>query len=407
MTNDLKILWYINPHDGPYPWHPEGRVAYDPHRIRDIAVAADRGGFYGALTVGKNPFIEISSFIPLTETLRYLIPIYPGQYPPALLVQLAQSFDELSGGRLLFNQVNGTDLILPQYSIYVNSDDRYDLSAEYWTVFKKLYNGEIGGYDGKYFKFGPPPPPRGAREDVHLVQAPHTPVWGSGASPSGVRHAGKVLDTYLTYLHRPDRLGAQISAARAIASQHGRTLPAGTLANVIVRETEEEAWDYARQILEKTGVDNIVNQIRSRLNLGRYNVTAGTREILTFESLQSDDPAIQARIDKLRAGKLPSVRELESYPNIWSGPNGWGALDILDQGWGGYLVGSAENVATRIVELQEKLGIDAFILAGWPLRDEARRVSELLLPLLKLDKTPPVLAPAKAPIEHSSFAKAS
>jgi len=408
MANPLKILWYINPSDGAYPWHPEGRVTYDPHRIRDIAIAADRAGYYGALTVGKNPFIEISSFIPLTQTLRYLIPVYPGQYNPAALVSLAQSFDELSGGRLLFNQVNGTDLILPQFGIDVPSDQRYELSAEYWTVVKQLYAGEIGGYEGKYFRFGPPPPPRSRLNDSDvLVQYPHTPVWGSGASPAGIEHAGKVLDTYLTYLHRPDRLGAQIDAARAVAARRGRTLRAGTLANIIVRETEEEAWDYAQQILEKTGSQNIIRQIENRLKLGRYNVALSSREVPTFNDLESDDPRIQRRIDALRAGKLPDLRDLESAPNIWSGPNGWGALDILDQGWGGYFVGSAESVAARIRELQQNQGIDAFILAGWPLLTEAQRVADLLFPLLDLDRSPPALGPVRTFGEYAELALAS
>ena len=405
MANPLKILWYINPHDGPYPWHPDGRITYDPHRIREIAVAADRAGFYGALTVGKNAFVEASSFIPLTEKLRYLIPVYPGQYQPALLAQMAQTYDELSNGRLIFNQVNGTDLNLPQYGVFVHSDDRYEMSVEYWSVFKKLYSAEIGGYDGKYFKFGPPPPARGGGIKP-LVQSPHTPVWGSGASPAGRRHAGQVLDTYLTYLHRPDRLGKQICEARAYATEYGRTIGIGTLANIIVRESEEEAWDHAQQILQKTGAQNIVRQIESRLSLGRYNVALGSRDVLTFDTLSSTEPKIQSRIDKLRAGKVPDARELEAYPNVWSGPSTWGALDILDQGWGSYLVGSARNIADRMRELQADLGIDVFILAGWPLRDEAQRVADLLFPLLDRDLSQSVMAPQRTPPEFASLGKA-
>lgn len=407
MANPLQILWYMNPNDGPYPWKPEGGRPPSPDHMRSLAQTIDAAGFYGSLIVGRNPFIEVASLIPLTKTMRFLIPIYPGSYTPAILVQQAQTFDELSGGRLLFNQVNGTDLILPQYGIDVPSDERYQLSAEYWKTFKALYAGEIASHDGRYFKFGPPPPPRSPVANPAIVQTPHTPVWGSGASPAGVRHAGEVLDTYLTYIHRPDRLGEQIRSARSVAASHGRTLRAGTLANVIVRETEEEAWAHAQWVLEQTGAEHIVRQIENRLKLGRYNKALGSRDIPTFASLSSDDPAIQRRLDKLRAGKLPDVRELESSPNIWSGPNSWGALDVFDQGWGGYLVGSAENVAARIRELQASLGIDAFILAGWPLEEEARRVSDLLFPLLDLDRSSPVLGPLKFPSDPVPLAQAS
>ena len=93
----------------------------------------------------------------------------------------------------------------------------------------------------------------------------------------------------------------------------------------------------------------------------------------------------------LRAGRVPDARALESYPNVWTGPNPWGAVDLMDQGWGGYFVGSARNVAERIREIQETCGIDSFILAGWPSKEEAKRVSEILMPLLDLHNSRPRL----------------
>jgi len=391
MAEPLQILWYIRHNDGPCPWVPEGTYPEDQNRINELARTIDELGFYGALVVGDSPFIEIASFIPITRRMRFLIPIYPGSYPPATLVMQAKMFDQLSSGRLLFNQVNGTDLILPQFGIDVPSDQRYALSAEYWSVFKQLYAGEIGAHEGKYFRFGPPPPRRANRSAARLVQDPHTPVWGTGSSPAGIEHAGKVLDAFLTYLHRPDRLGAQIASARAVAARHGRALRVGTLANIIVRETEEEAWTHAQWLLEQTGAERLARLVDERLGMGRYNKATGSREGGTFATVRSDDPKIQSRIDALRAGRLPDLRSLESHPNIWSGPNG-PRFDILDLGWGAYLVGSAENVAARIRELQRDLGLDIFIFMGFPLIEEARNVARLLLPLLDLDQSPPVLA---------------
>ncbi|CAN7319797.1 LLM class flavin-dependent oxidoreductase [Caballeronia sp. LjRoot34] len=397
MSHPMQVLWYINPNDGPFPWKPEGARPAHFDQVVELAKTIDQLGYFGALTVGRNPFVETATLIPVTKQMRFLIPIYPGSYSPAILAQQAQVFDELSGGRLLFNQVNGTDKILPQYGIRVGSDERYELSAEYWTLFKQLYSGEVGAHEGRHFQIGDPPPVPlvSTKGEGPLVQNPHTPVWGSGASPAGIRHAGQVLDTYLTYLHRPDRLGAQIAAAREVATTHGRTLKVGTLANIIVRETEAEAWEHAEWVMEQTGAAHIVSQIERRLNLGRYNVAFGARDTKGFDSLESDDSLIQSRIDALRAGKLPPVRSLESAPNIWSGVNAWGALDLFDQGWGGYFVGSAKNVAERMRELQRDLGIDVFILAGWPLVEEAKRVKELLFPLLDLDHYSPALAPLR------------
>jgi alkanesulfonate monooxygenase len=166
---------------------------------------------------------------------------------------------------------------------------------------------------------------------------------------------------------------------------------AGILCNIIVRKTEAEAWAHAQRLLEITGAAHLKRMVEMRLRSGRYNPGLGTRETMLFDQLESKDPRLQARLDALKAGRIPDVRSLECAPNIWSGPNSWGALDVLDQGWGGYLVGSAENVAARMRELQEKQGIDAFILAGWPSLEESRRCAELLFPLLELDREPPKL----------------
>ncbi len=392
MQKAMQLMWYINPHDGPYPWHPEGRYVPDLMRSREVAVQIDRDGYFGTLVVGKNPLLETTTWIPVTEQLRFLIPIYPGVIPVGFLAHQAQLFDSISGGRLLINQVNGTDQVVRHYGVEVPSDERYDLSAEYWTAFKRLYAGDTAAFKGKYIEYGPPPVSRNtiAVPGLHL-QDPHTPVWGSGTSPAGLRHAGEVLDVYLCYLHRPDKLAAQIGGARTVAKQHGREIGAGILANIIVRDTDEEAWAHARWLLEKTGPAQMVELIEGRLKTGRYQPHAGARVSSGFASLNSDDPRQQRNIEALRAGRLPELHDLESYPNIWSGPNNWGAVDILDEGWGGYFVGSAKNVAARMRELQETIGIDTFIMAGWPSKEEARRVAQILKPLLDLDHAAPRL----------------
>ncbi|MBN8958772.1 MAG: LLM class flavin-dependent oxidoreductase [Rhizobiales bacterium] len=392
MPKPIQLMWYLNPHDGPYPWSPDGQYVPDLMRSREIAVQLDRDGYFGTLVVGKNPLIETATWVSVTERLRFLIPIYPGVIPVGFFAQQAQLFDSVSGGRLLINQVNGTDQIVRHYGVNVSSDERYDLSVEYWTQFKKLYAGDTTPFSGKYISYGPPPASKNtiAVPGLHL-QDPHTPVWGSGTSPAGIRQAGAVLDTYLCYLHSPDRMKTLIDSVRTVAAEHNRTITAGILCNIIVRETEEEAWAHAQWVLEKTGAQQMVKMIDGRLKTGRFQPHAGSREISSFEALSSPDARQQSNIDVLRAGRVPDARALESYPNVWTGPNPWGAVDLMDQGWGGYFVGSARNVAERIREIQETCGIDSFILAGWPSKEEAKRVSEILMPLLDLHNSRPRL----------------
>jgi alkanesulfonate monooxygenase len=67
---------------------------------------------------------------------------------------------------------------------------------------------------------------------------------------------------------------------------------------------------------------------------------------------------------------------LEVYPNLWAG------VGLVRGGAGTALVGSHEEVAERIEEYHE-LGIDEFILSGYPHLEEALRVGEGVLPILR------------------------
>lgn len=388
----MKVLWYISPVDGRFPWHAEGRYEVDHHRLRRLAAYIDRAGFYGALigTYAHDVLVTSASLIAVTEQLRLLIPIYPGVTPPALLAQQALTFDDYSGGRLLLNLVNGTDTVLARYGVFIKRDERYAMSAEYWKLFRQLYAGENVSHQGQYLahKGLPKRDENNAFPPTQLplgpIQLPSIPLWGAGASEAGIEHAAQVVDTYLTFLQHPERLRPQIEAARTRATELGRNLRIGTLASVIVRETEEEAKAHLRWQLQHTDARRLAEQIDT--SLIQRGIEGG------LDALKHDDPKVQARIDALKAGRLPTLEELEIAPNLYAGLAVWSQFDVQDTGGGTYLVGSAEQVAARMRELQHDLGIEAFILSGWPLNEEAGYVAELLLPLLELDHEPPVLA---------------
>lgn len=68
---------------------------------------------------------------------------------------------------------------------------------------------------------------------------------------------------------------------------------------------------------------------------------------------------------------------LEISPNLWAG------VGLVRGGAGTALVGDGPTVAERIQEYAD-LGIDTFILSGYPHLEEAYRVGELLFPHLDL-----------------------
>lgn len=395
MSRPVKLLWYLTAPDGPSPWVEEGRWQTGFDHLQQIAVTIDRLGFYGAL-LGSSTFESLAvaaAMIPATERLRFLVAQHPGELSPAVLAKYAQTFDHFSNGRLLFNVVNGNDAGLAALGIHYPHDERYDFSFEYWDAFRKVYAGDRSGYDGKYVQLAPRNEggaPMGTWAGP--TQPGGVPLWGAGTSAPGIAHSVKLLDTYLSFANTPPLLGDKFRRVGAEAAKIGRTLEYGTRLQIIVRETEEEAWAHAEWLLGKSSVEHA---LRMRLPPGE-----------TIETYHSPDPQVQRNIETVRAGRMPTARELEIFPNVWVGP-AWFGFDIMGPSSGTTLVGSAENVAARLREYANQ-GVGAFILSGFPLIAEAHRVAELLFPLLDIDhgfdipslKVPrppePAVPPAKA-----------
>lgn len=379
----IKVLWYLTAPDGPVPWEPEGRWDTGFEHLQQLAGTIDKLGYYGALLAtgfGGNEVLTVtSSLIGFTRRMKFLSAIHPGLLTPAKLAQVALTIDNFSGGRLAFNAVNGNDIALPAFGVHYEHDERYEYSREYWEAFKASVQGQEHGYEGKYVKLAPRPkflggPQRGAPNGGFLrpTRPEGIELWGAGTSPAGVQHSVRLLDVYLSFANSPPLLGAKFKRVGDEAVKLGRTLRYGTRLQVIVRETEEEAWEYAQWLVERTSVAYAIESIKRQLPPGE-----------TFESYRSPDPQIQKNLETIRAGRLPHARDYEIYPNVWVGPALHG-FNVLGPLAGTTLVGSAENVAARIHEFAQH-GTEAFILSGFPLIEEAHRFAELVFPLLDLD----------------------
>ena len=86
------------------------------------------------------------------------------------------------------------------------------------------------------------------------------------------------------------------------------------------------------------------------------------------------DSVGQQRMAQLHGGRRD---KLEISPNLWAG------VGLVRGGAGTALVGDPQTVAARIREYQD-VGIDTFILSGYPHLEEAYRFAELVFPLLSL-----------------------
>ena len=198
---------------------------------------------------------------------------------------------------------------------------------------------------------------KGARLLYPPVSQPYPPVFFGGSSEPAHELAAEQVDTYLTWGEPPAAVAAKVADVRARAAKHGRTLQFGIRLHVIVRETEDEAWRAAAELVSE---------------LDEKTVSAAQAKFAQMDSVG------QRRMAELHSGKFnkANIREgLEISPNLWAG------VGLVRGGAGTALVGSAEQVAERIKEYAA-IGLDYFVLSGYPHLDEAHRFAELVFPLL-------------------------
>ncbi|GGY47418.1 FMNH2-dependent alkanesulfonate monooxygenase [Pseudoduganella albidiflava] len=351
----LNLFWFIPTHgDSRYLGTSKGARAVDADYLRQVAVAADTLGYDGVLLpTGRScedAWVVASSLIHATKKLKFLVAVRPGLSTPGLAVRMAATFDRLSNGRLLINVVTGGDPTeLAADGLTANHAERYEISDEFIRIWRGALSGEGGdaGFDfeGKHLRV------KGAKTLYPPVQKPYPPLYFGGSSEAAHELAAEQMDVYLTWGEPPAAVAEKIADIRRRAAEHGRTVKFGIRLHVIVRETNEEAWQAAERLISHLDDDVIAKAQAS------------------FARMDSEG---QRRMAALHGGRRD---KLEVSPNLWAG------VGLVRGGAGTALVGDAETVAARIREYAD-LGIETFIFSGYPHLEESYRFAELVFPLL-------------------------
>lgn len=355
MSNPLNIFWFIPTHgDSRYLGTTKGARPVDADYLKQVAVAADTLGYDGVLLpTGRScedAWVVASSLMAVTQKLKFLVAIRPGLSSPGLAVRMASTFDRLSNGRLLINVVTGGDQgELEADGVFADHARRYEISDEFFRIWRATMAGEGGaaGYDfeGKHLQV------KGAKTLYPPVQKPYPPLYFGGSSEPAHELAAEQMDTYLTWGEPPAAVAEKLNDIRTRAARHGRTLKFGIRLHVIVRETNEAAWRAAEELISHLDDDIIANAQKAFAKM---------------------DSVGQQRMAALHGGRRD---KLEVSPNLWAG------VGLVRGGAGTALVGDPETVTARIREYAD-LGIDTFILSGYPHLEESYRFAELVFPLL-------------------------
>ncbi len=349
----MQVLWFLPTHgDGRYLATQVGGRALTFDYLRQVAQAADQSGYYGVLLpTGRScedSWVVASTVAPFTKQLRFLVALRPGLVSPVMGARMAAALDRATDGRLLINVVTGGDPVeLKGDGMWLAHDERYGLTDEFLQVWRRVMSGESVTFEGKHIHV----------EDARLafppVQTPYPPLWFGGSSAAGIDVAAEQCDVYLTWGEPPAAVAEKIKVAQAAAEKRGRRFKFGIRMHIVVRETRQAAWDAANDLIRYVDEQVIAN---AQKVFARY------------------DSVGQQRMAALHGG---DKSKLEISPDLWAG------VGLVRGGAGTALVGDADTVAKRLIEYSD-LGVDSFILSGYPHLEEAYRVAELLFPRLPL-----------------------
>ncbi|MDX3745442.1 LLM class flavin-dependent oxidoreductase [Streptomyces sp. AK08-02] len=320
-------------------------VAY----LGQIARAAEDLGFVGALTPTgawcEDAWLTTAMVSRHTERLKFLVAFRPGSVSPTLAAQMASTFQRQTGGRLLLNVVTGGESHEQKaYGDFLDKDARYRRTGEFLEVVRELWEGKTVSLTGEHIRV----------EEATLARVPDPvpEVYFGGSSPIAGEVAARHVDVYLTWGEPPAQVAEKIAWVRGLAARQGRTLRFGIRLHVITRDTSEAAWAEADRIL--AGFDpGTVRDIQAGL---ARSESEGQQRMLALHGGGNRDG-------------------LEIHPNLWAG------IGLVRGGAGTALVGSHDEVADRIAEYHA-LGIDEFVLSGYPHLEEAYWFGEGVLPRL-------------------------
>ncbi len=345
----MNIFWFLPIHgDGHYLGTQHGARAVDHHYLKQIAQAADNLGYGGVLIpTGRScedSWIVAASLIEATRRLKFLVALRPSTISPTVSARQAATLDRLSEGRLLVNIVAGGDSSdLEADGTFLSHDERYEHAREFIDIWTRLMQGEEVTHEGKHLKV------KGARLLFPPVQKPHPPLYFGGSSDAAHDLAAEKVELYLTWGEPPAEVEKKFADVRKRAEALGRKVKFGVRLHVIPRETNDQAWAAAEDLIKYLD-DETIAKAQS-----------------AFANMDSEG---QRRMRALHGG---SRSKLEISPNLWAG------VGLARGGAGTALVGDGKTIARRLKEYQD-IGAETFVLSGYPHLEEAYRFAELVFP---------------------------
>ena len=336
-TEAVEVSWFsaLCSDDYAHLGVPEASLKSSWEHCSQIVKTAEEQGFRNILCpssyqVGQDTLSFVAGCAPITSKINLLAAVRCGEMQPIMLARTLATLDHMLEGRLTVNIISSDFPGQIEDSAY-----RYQRSREVVQILKQAWTQDVINFKGEIYQFE-----NVAADPAKPYQQNGGPLlYFGGYSPSALALCAEFCDVYLMWPETKEILAQRMKAVSSLAEQHNRTLDYGLRVHVIVRDTEQEAREYAEELVSQLD-DGKGSSIRDR-------------------ALDSTSLGVAHQ------AKNRDIADGFGYiePHLWTG------VGRARSGCGAALVGSTDQILSEL-ESYQKMGIRAFILSGYPHIDE-------------------------------------
>jgi alkanesulfonate monooxygenase len=314
---------------------------------QDFCVRAEAAGLDSILLpIGfqrPDPITLAGVFGAATKGLTFMVAARSGIVSPTYFVQQINTVAAVSGGRVSINVVLGhTSSELRYYGDFLDHDERYRRTDEFWTICEQLWRKEFPvDFSGEFLTV------EGARINNHFVAPERTrpEVYFSGSSEMATQIAVKHGDSLLCIAEPPDDLAERIRPAL------DQGIGAAIVCTQISRPTHEEAVQAAYDIAASAG------------DQGKAAQRTWRKETMESEGFK-------------RAYALSERESAWATPYLWSGLVPYmGPPSVA-------MVGDPDEITEAIFDYR-RVGVTQFLFQGRPDLETMIFFGEEILPRIR------------------------
>jgi len=349
-TKKLRIGWFC-------PTNGDMSAFGDPsraiprsleHFVKVTSNAEQAGMEYMLFPVGPGCWDAwtAASFVAAScKKIKPLIAMKPGFTHPVAQAKMIAAFSNFTGGRILLNLIAGISEKEAESEGQLRSkEDRYRKLEEEVILIKRLLTEDKVTFEGEFYQ---------VKEPAIIPTLTHgmPEFFLGGGSTQSLEISARHSAVHLFWGDYPSVIAEQIKGITELAAKYNREneLAYAMRLQIICRETEEQAWEAAHQLVEGADAQKTV---KAQRDVG-INSVANSR---------------QKELAGVDGGKLTA--------NLWTG------INDVRAGAGVAVVGNPRQVADQLHEFVDA-GCSGFCLSGYPHDSEAEIFGKHVMPLMK------------------------